>query len=86
MSGHASILGVGYALRRLRGIVRPPVSVPDPPAGIAVDWNVAVRVRDGTTLRVNVFRPANGSRVPVIMSAHPYGKDRLPRRGRASSQ
>jgi uncharacterized protein len=86
MSGHASILGVGYLLGRVRGMVRPPVQVTDPPAGIAVDWDVPVPVRDGTVLRVNVFRPANGSSAPVIMSAHPYGKDRLPRPGRPAAQ
>jgi uncharacterized protein len=41
-----------------------------------------VAVRDGTRLRVNVFRPGRGGKVPVIMSVHPYGKDRLPGRGR----
>jgi hypothetical protein len=50
------------------------------PAGIHVDWNVPVKVRDGTTLRVNVFRPAGDAPVPVIMSAHPYGKDKIPAR------
>ena len=60
--------------------------VDDSPAGIAVDWDVPVRVRDGTVLRVNVFRPAGGAPSPVIMSAHPYGKDRLPARGRLPAQ
>jgi uncharacterized protein len=40
-----------------------------------------VAVRDGTTLRVNVFRPDGEGRYPVILCAHPYGKDRLPGRG-----
>jgi predicted acyl esterase len=75
-----------YAFERLRGIVRPRVRIGGPPAGVAVDWDVPVPVRDGTVLRVNVFRPANGSRCPVFMSAHPYGKDRLPANGRASAQ
>jgi predicted acyl esterase len=39
-----------------------------------------VTVRDGTTLRVNVVLPAGEGRFPVLMSAHPYGKDNLPRR------
>jgi putative CocE/NonD family hydrolase len=39
-----------------------------------------VVVRDGTTLRVNVVRPAGDGRFPVLVSAHPYGKDNLPRR------
>ena len=37
-------------------------------------------VRDGTVLRVNVVLPAGGGRFPVLMSAHPYGKDNLPAR------
>jgi predicted acyl esterase len=37
-------------------------------------------VRDGTTLRVNVVLPSGAGRFPVLMSAHPYGKDNLPRR------
>ena len=46
---------------------------------IHVDWNVSVMVRDGTVLRVNVFRPKEGpGRFPVLMSAHPYGKDKIP--------
>ena len=49
---------------------------------MVMDWDVPVRVRDGTALRVNVFRPADGKPVPVIMSAHPYGKDRIPARTR----
>ncbi len=71
-----------YALSRLRGIARPPVTVTEPPAGIRIDRDVGVEVRDGTTLRVNVFRPETEGPVPVLMSAHPYGKDRLPRKTR----
>lgn len=71
------------ALRRIRNALRPGVRVLDVPAGIHADWDVPVKVRDGTTLRVNVFRPENETRVPVIMSAHPYGKDRIPARTRS---
>jgi uncharacterized protein len=45
-----------------------------------VPRDAAVVVRDGTTLRVNVVLPAGGGQFPVLMSAHPYGKDNLPRR------
>jgi uncharacterized protein len=71
-----------YALRhRLPGMVRPPVSVYEPAAGsLSLLRDVPVAVRDGTTLRVNVVRPAGDGRFPVLMSAHPYGKDNLPRR------
>jgi uncharacterized protein len=72
----------GYALRRLAGILRPPVSVYEPGDGsLTVLRDRPVAVRDGTTLRVNVVLPGTGEgRFPVLMSAHPYGKDNLPRR------
>ena len=54
------------------------------PERIQVDWDVPVTVRDGTKLRVNVFRPETcDGPVPVIMSAHPYGKDKIPARTRS---
>lgn len=73
--------GWRYALGRLRGIVSPPVEITPPPPGVRFEKDVEVAVRDGTILRVNVFRPEGDGRYPVIMCAHPYGKDRLPRRG-----
>jgi len=73
-----------YARRRLSGLLRPPVSVYEPAAGsLSVLRDLPVVVRDGATLRVNVVLPAGPGRFPVLMSAHPYGKDNLPkRRGR----
>ena len=57
------------------------IVTPAPP--MRIDWDVPVIVRDGTILRVNVFRPSHAGRLPVIMSAHPYGKDKLPLRSRS---
>jgi uncharacterized protein len=72
---------VAYALRRIPGMLRPPVDVYEPAAGsVAVLHDLPVAVRDGTTLRVNVVLPPGDGRFPVLMSAHPYGKDNLPRR------
>jgi predicted acyl esterase len=48
--------------------------------GIVFERSVAVPMRDGARLSVNIFRPAEGKRVPVIMSVTPYGKDKLPDR------
>jgi uncharacterized protein len=70
-----------YAIGRLRGIVVPPVEISPPPSGVCLEHDVEVAVRDGTILRVNVFRPEGDGRYPVIMCAHPYGKDNLPKRG-----
>src|SRR5690606_40382323 len=57
-------------------------TITDPPAGIVFERDVPVVMRDGVTLRVNVFRPEVSGRYPVLLCAHPYGKDRLPSRAR----
>ncbi len=70
---------VRYALSRLRSLAIPQTKVYEPPHGTQViDRDVAVSVRDGTVLRVNLYRPPREGRFPVVLSAHPYGKDRLP--------
>lgn len=68
--------------RRLRNARRPGVTVLPAPANVNADWDVPVSVRDGTVLRVNVFRPRTDDPVPVILCAHPYGKDGIPARRR----
>ncbi len=51
---------------------------------MVIDRDVGVPTRDGTVLRLNVFRkPFRKPEVeagPVILSIHPYGKDNLPKR------
>ncbi len=71
-----------YARRRIRAFLHPPVTVVAAPDDLLKDCDVAVRMRDGVTLRVNVYRPPGGGPFPVILSVHPYGKDALPRRTR----
>jgi predicted acyl esterase len=71
-----------YVIRRIRGLLRPPIIVYQPPADLVDDRDLAVPTRDGTTLRANVFRRPGDARRPVILSIHPYGKDNLPRRRR----
>jgi len=41
---------------------------------VALDKNIAVRLRDGTIIHVDVFRPAGAGPVPVIIAWSPYGK------------
>jgi predicted acyl esterase len=50
------------------------------PAGVMKDEDVEVPMRDGVVLRLNLFRPAGEGPFPVILSAHPYGKDRVPKK------
>ncbi|VTU41493.1 Cocaine esterase (plasmid) [Variovorax sp. PBS-H4] len=68
-----------YALTRLRGLRRPPVTVVEAP-DVIVDNNRPIPTRDGTVLRANVYRPQGAGPWPVILCAHPYGKDNLPTR------
>lgn len=69
-----------YALSRLRGIASPPITVTESPAEIVAERDAEVVTRDGTILRANVFRPPGNAACPVVLCAHPYGKDDLPRR------
>src|ERR1035441_7616642 len=43
---------------------------------VIFERDLAVPMRDGVILSANLFRPADGKRVPVVMSVTPYGKDR----------
>ena len=70
-----------YALTRIRTLLRPPVRISEPdPGSVVIDRDVPVVTRDGTVLRVNLHRPPGDGPFPVLLSAHPYGKDRLPQR------
>jgi putative CocE/NonD family hydrolase len=42
---------------------------------ITVDFDVPARMRDGITLRANVYRPAGEGQWPVLLTRLPYGKD-----------
>ena len=42
---------------------------------IVIDFDVEAHMRDGTTLRANVFRPAGEGKWPVLLTRLPYGKD-----------
>src|SRR5437764_1091599 len=44
---------------------------------IIVDFDVPAKMRDGTILRANVYRPAGEGKWPVLLTRLPYGKDFL---------
>lgn len=71
-----------YARERGRAALHPPVTVYPMPADVIKDQDVEVRMHDGVVLRLNLFRPVGEGPFPVILSAHPYGKDRVPTRKR----
>lgn len=69
-----------YARARRKTLLHPPVTVYRMPADVRKDEDVPVRMRDGVTLRLNLFRPANAEGpLPALLSAHPYRKDSMPR-------
>ena len=43
---------------------------------IVLDKDVAVKLRDGVTIHVDVLRPKGATKVPVIVAWSPYGKSR----------
>lgn len=75
-----------YAVARLRGLIRVPVTVIEPaPGTVMVDRDQPVVTRDGTVLRVNVHRPPGAGPFPTIVCTHPYGKDKVPVKTRRGS-
>ena len=42
---------------------------------IVIDFDVEAQMRDGTTLRANVYRPVGDGQWPVLLTRLPYGKD-----------
>ncbi|HZP12722.1 MAG TPA: CocE/NonD family hydrolase [Nevskiaceae bacterium] len=45
---------------------------------VRLDRNVEARMRDGTVLRADLYRPASGGRHPVLLQRTPYNKEFLP--------
>ncbi len=43
--------------------------------GVHIDFDVPARMRDGVTLRANIYRPAADGHYPVLLTRLPYGKD-----------
>jgi putative CocE/NonD family hydrolase len=41
---------------------------------VVVDYDVEMKARDGVTLRSNIYRPADGEKVPAILLRTPYDK------------
>jgi len=44
-------------------------------SGVIYEPDVPIAMRDGVTLRCNVFRPAGGGKVPALIQRQPYNKN-----------
>ncbi|MGH7862022.1 MAG: CocE/NonD family hydrolase, partial [Candidatus Dormibacteraceae bacterium] len=49
-------------------------SRPEARNGMCIEWNVGIRIDDGTLLRADVFRPVGAGRNPAILTYGPYAK------------
>jgi predicted acyl esterase len=62
-------------------VLHPNVAVTCAPDWVIRQRDLEAPTRDGTVLRLDVYGPRDdNSPKPVILSAHPYGKDNLPKR------
>lgn len=48
-----------------------------PAVPVLADHNTPIRMRDGTLLRADVYRPAEGGPFPVLLIRNPYGEQML---------
>lgn len=55
-------------------IIRDPLMQSVVQDGMRIEWDVPVYMRDGVTLRADVFRPNDDGKYPIILSHGPYGK------------
>ena len=42
--------------------------------GMHIDWDMPIKMSDGSVIRCDVFRPDDEGQYPVLMAAGPYGK------------
>lgn len=76
---------VGPILKRavLTGqLFKPQCELTDPHPDILAEFDVGIPLDDGTTVTANIFRSKsaqeNGTKLPVVMCAHPYDNSLLP--------
>jgi putative CocE/NonD family hydrolase len=73
-------LGIGIACLLMMGTAPPPAlaqpNLSQPEYGVVFEEDVPIRVRDGTVLRADVYRPdaPDGQQFPVLMSLSAYQK------------
>ena len=56
---------------------QPAPSVAQNVAGVTVAKNVAMKTRDGVTLRADIYSPAADGKYPVLLTRTPYNKDNV---------
>jgi len=73
-----SLCLLAFALTLLpNSILGQPAAAVQTPAGVTVEKNVAMKTRDGVTLRADIYRPAADGKYPVLLTRTPYNKDSM---------
>jgi len=71
-----SLCLLAFALTLLsNSVLGQPAAAVQTPAGVTVEKNVAMKTRDGVTLRADIYRPAADGKYPVLLTRTPYNKD-----------
>ncbi len=70
-----SILFAATFAPALTGFSQAAPIVATPPAQIVVEPGVAMKTRDGVTLRADIYRPAADGKYPTLLQRTPYNKD-----------
>ena len=65
-----------YARRFVNPGLETPTKTPDRFSQVRVTRDLAVTMRDGITLRADVYSPSQARRLPVVLIRLPYGKGR----------
>ncbi|HLW97990.1 MAG TPA: CocE/NonD family hydrolase [Candidatus Acidoferrales bacterium] len=73
---HPWILFISTVFITLAGpaLVATPEARADEPYSVTIDRNVAMKTRDGITLRADVYRPKADGKFPVLLTRTPYDK------------
>ena len=69
-----------YLLARFKQIIAPSADVHAALTPMIIENDVAIRLRDGVHISINIYRPADNQAHPALISFHPYGKDKLPKK------
>ncbi|MGA2217407.1 MAG: CocE/NonD family hydrolase [Terracidiphilus sp.] len=59
------------------GLCQQAAQIAAPPAQILTEKNIAMKTRDGVTLRADIYRPAAEGSYPVLLTRTPYNKDSM---------
>jgi putative CocE/NonD family hydrolase len=70
-----SLCSIAFVLMPVSVFSQGAAMIAAPPAQIVTEKNIAMKTRDGVTLRADIYRPAAEGSYPVLLTRTPYNKD-----------